>query len=539
MSETQLAGGGRSRWLAPIVLVAVLGAVYVLTLLPGPGYSGDTSKFQFVGKMLGTPHETGYPTYLLLAHIFTAIFPFGSTAYQVNLLSAIFSVIASLVLYRTLLLFGFGRWIALVTTLCFGLGYTVWLHSVIAEVYALNLVFVALVIFYFVRWHFQRREIDFYLACLFYAFSFGNHLTMITILPAIVYLVWITHRRAFLEPKRIGLVLLIIVAGALQYAYVFWRFYAPETTYLEMAVPDLKTFIWYVTGGRFQWRLFAYPFAWVFYTRVPLFAWYYLREELVLLPAALYGIVAMPWSQVRLFLLIALAGNTLFSLVYAIPDIFVYLLPSYFIMAIFAAQGLVRLLEFLQRRKLALHPAWLMVLPLVFATANYGGAHEQDDTKHAREVHAVLEQVGHDALIVCPDYHYAMIFWYDVFCEGWDRKNIHIVFYHDDPFPARALGTYLQEEKPFIVKVRRTAVPVGLRVFFFAKRFEEEQSRLTAKERGLRAGARAFHKQDVNLDLRLLADAGVTARQVGDEFFELVTSAADSTRNVPTTNKGK
>ena len=39
--------------------------------------------------MLGVTHPTGYPTYLLLAHLFTYL-PFGDSAYRVSLASAVF-----------------------------------------------------------------------------------------------------------------------------------------------------------------------------------------------------------------------------------------------------------------------------------------------------------------------------------------------------------------------------------------------------------------------------------------------------------------
>src|SRR5688500_17569623 len=76
------------------LLVAALGASYVATLLPGVGYSGDTAEFQFAGKVLGTTHPTGYPTYLVLNHLFVRLWPFGTVAYKANLLSAVFCVTA-------------------------------------------------------------------------------------------------------------------------------------------------------------------------------------------------------------------------------------------------------------------------------------------------------------------------------------------------------------------------------------------------------------------------------------------------------------
>ena len=45
--------------------------------------------FQAQAYMLGVTHLTGYPTYLLLAHLFTYL-PFGDPAFRVRLASAVF-----------------------------------------------------------------------------------------------------------------------------------------------------------------------------------------------------------------------------------------------------------------------------------------------------------------------------------------------------------------------------------------------------------------------------------------------------------------
>jgi hypothetical protein len=146
-------------------VAVVLTSVYLWTLLPGPGYHGDTAKFGFVGHTLGTPHETGYPAYLAVNYVFTHLFPLGSIAYRANLLSAVLAVLTCLVLYRLQLLLGIYRWIACIATLVFGLSYTFWSQAVIAEVYTLNALFFAGTAFYFIRWHHTRRTADFFLAC--------------------------------------------------------------------------------------------------------------------------------------------------------------------------------------------------------------------------------------------------------------------------------------------------------------------------------------------------------------------------------------
>ena len=258
----------------PVLLAGTLTSVYLCTLLPGPGYHGDTAKFDFVGHTLGTPHETGYPAYLAVNYAFTHLFPAGSIAYRANLLSAMLAVLTCLVLYRIQLLLDIDRWIACVASLVFGLSYTFWSQAVIAEVYTLNALFLAGTVFFFIRWHLHRRATDFFLACGVYAFSFGNHLTMITALPAVVFMVWTTDRGTFTDSRTILGVLLLIALGAAQYVYCFWRYYAPDTSYLEMQTPDMASFWDSVTGGRFKSRMFGYPLAWIFYYRVPLFAGY-------------------------------------------------------------------------------------------------------------------------------------------------------------------------------------------------------------------------------------------------------------------------
>jgi hypothetical protein len=208
----------------------------VSTLLPGVGYSGDTAKFQFVGRVLGTPHGPGYPTYIVLNHLFTKLFPMGSLAHKANLLSALFFIVSCLFLFHIpKLLFNLKNNIAFITSLTFGFTPALWSQSIVAEVYTLHILFVTIV-FYFL------------IACAFYAFSFGNHLMTIAFLPAIIYFVWATNKKLFTDIRKILWVNLFIVVAALQYSYFFCRFYAPHTSYLEMQTPNFETFfgVWRV-----------------------------------------------------------------------------------------------------------------------------------------------------------------------------------------------------------------------------------------------------------------------------------------------------
>src|SRR5207248_10112011 len=71
--------------------------LYVRTLAPSV-LPGDYAEFQMCAAILGIPHPTGYPLYVLLGKLFTML-PFGDVAYRVNLSSAIYMAGAAGVLY--------------------------------------------------------------------------------------------------------------------------------------------------------------------------------------------------------------------------------------------------------------------------------------------------------------------------------------------------------------------------------------------------------------------------------------------------------
>ena len=125
----------------------------------------------------------------MLNYLFVNLFPTGATAFKANLFSAITSMLCLLVLSRSLILLGVRPFTTACTVAVFGFTYTFWSQSVIAEVYSLNRLFIAITLYYFIRWHLFGEYRHFLLACAFYSFSFGDHLIVVTLLPAIVFLV--------------------------------------------------------------------------------------------------------------------------------------------------------------------------------------------------------------------------------------------------------------------------------------------------------------------------------------------------------------
>ena len=83
----------------PLTLLGLLATAYSLTLAPGltwANHGEDGGDLITAAATLGVAHPTGYPTYLLLAHLFQLL-PIGNLAFRTNLLSALSAMGAAFV----------------------------------------------------------------------------------------------------------------------------------------------------------------------------------------------------------------------------------------------------------------------------------------------------------------------------------------------------------------------------------------------------------------------------------------------------------
>ena len=76
--------------LASIVIVSL--AMYLKTMAPTV-YWGDAAEFQRLSLSLEIAHPPGYPSYILLGRVWTALLPIGSVAWKMNLLSALLAAL--------------------------------------------------------------------------------------------------------------------------------------------------------------------------------------------------------------------------------------------------------------------------------------------------------------------------------------------------------------------------------------------------------------------------------------------------------------
>lgn len=280
----------------PLLSFLIPFILYILTLSPGVNF-GDTGELVTAAYTLGIPHPPGFPIWVLLAKIFTFL-PFGNIAYRVNLASATFAAFSALALFfickKILIHFvealkensdptahlskkqqkkqkdlvesvvqmnskrleevkQYIEIISLVTALTFAFLLPVWSFAVVTEVYTLNLLFTALILYCIILYLEQKNVKYLYFSAFLFGLAVTNHYLILFLgLAGFAWL--IIHKRELLfNGRTMSISILCVLAGLLVFLYLPIRSSAnpaidwgnPETFENMMAVIGRKQF----TGG--------------------------------------------------------------------------------------------------------------------------------------------------------------------------------------------------------------------------------------------------------------------------------------------------
>ncbi len=326
------------------------GILYLFTLAPSV-MPGDYAEFQMSAAVLGVPHPTGYPLYIMLSKLFTLL-PFGDAAYRVNLSSAVYMAGATGALYavglRLLRLVGLGRawWLAGGGALLFAVGPTVWSMSLVARSYALNALLVGCVVFSLLSWRHTLKPRWFYLACLLIGLSMVHHGTTYLLLPAFgLYMLLVEverHRRGDdTRPwQRRILGALSLVLGLTPLLFLVYRFLWGSPYYWGDPV-TWKDFFSLLTGGPFQNQVMGFGWG-AQLDRL----WFGIGElsaqyTPVGIALGLLGLVTL-WRLARgeaMLLTLMMLGNFFFAMNYSLVG-YLYFIPTYLIWGVLLSLGL-------------------------------------------------------------------------------------------------------------------------------------------------------------------------------------------------------
>ena len=189
-----------ARWDKLVTVALFLGGlvVYVSTLAPGT-LDGDAALFQYTPWVLGVTYPTGYPTYILLGRLWTALVPIGSVAYRMNLSSAVCGALALALLYPTARRLLEQRLAALLAVLIFATLPTYWRWATEAKIYTLHILFLSGMLFVLSRCGEEREQglgNRALLASILFGLALGNHSTTLLLVPGLALFWWLNCRPA-------------------------------------------------------------------------------------------------------------------------------------------------------------------------------------------------------------------------------------------------------------------------------------------------------------------------------------------------------
>lgn len=430
---------GRAALAAGLVASAAF-VLYLATLAPSIAWShdgADSGDLVAAAYTLGVPHPTGYPLFMLLAHLATYL-PTGDPARSVNLLDALFGAVAA----------GLTAWIAAElarpgwrTPAAIAAGAAIattplfWSQAIIAEVYALAALLFAAVLAALTRWRWEwpgpRAHRWLVLASLLYGLALAHHLTAALLAPVLAIVVVATAGRAVWRPSfwlKPGLALL---PGLALYAYLPWRAAAhPPVNW--GAADTWDGFIETVTARMYR----QFSFRWDALLRTETYEGLgaLLTSQLTLpvLLIALWGVVSIGARDRVWAIFLALVALTVAvgRLTYLANYVDAYYLPLLLMLAIWIGVGLSDVGARVGRRKrrvvyLSLVPA-VLALTVARVAAHYGDLDVSGETRPRAYGIATLTAMPPSAVLLTQRDEYAFSLWYAQYVLGV-RPDVAIV----------------------------------------------------------------------------------------------------------------
>lgn len=207
------------KWSVPALTGFSVFLVYLRTLYPSVG-GGDSGELVATACATGVAHPPGYPLYTMLAKVFTFL-PLGTVAWRVNLLSAICGSAAAVVILLAVRRWTKNTWAGLLAAGLFAFSPLVWRYAVVAEVFSLNHLLLAALLYTAVSYS-ETRDPNFaYLSALMFGLGMSNHHTCLFYAVPIMIWILLIGRRELWTMRRLMAISGCFIAGFLPHAYLF------------------------------------------------------------------------------------------------------------------------------------------------------------------------------------------------------------------------------------------------------------------------------------------------------------------------------
>ncbi|OGM08240.1 hypothetical protein A2159_01610 [Candidatus Woesebacteria bacterium RBG_13_34_9] len=354
--------------LISLLLSFLVFGIYLSGVSPSV-YGGDSGDIILSAWFGGIAHAPGYPLNAIIGWFFTHL-PYGATiAYKVNAMAAFFMAITTAILFLISQKLTKNTFIALVTSLIFAFNPLVWLYAHVIEVFQLNLILVAVSVYFLINWRetvlLKRAKIGFlYLAFLFWGFAVFHHQTSMLIAPAYFYLILKTQN-IFKKKEQILKVAIYFCIGLLPYSFLLfasWR--SVPTNWVSIkSINDLLGLILradygtFVASGSLLGTDLKSRFSEIFYFFILLKSDFKIISTVLILVGASYAFVKEKTFFWFFFWAIFFTGPFfLFYAAFPIQNDFYqglwerFVLITYFFVAFFIAYSFKFILEFSRKR---------------------------------------------------------------------------------------------------------------------------------------------------------------------------------------------
>jgi len=245
-----------------LLTAAISAIIYRITLCPTVEYI-DSGELALACKNLGIAHPTGYPLYTLLGRLASFIL-WGELIHRVNLLSLIFTSLASGFLYLSIIEFLsisgikslLQKFIAFSTAVFASLTPIWWAQGTTNEVYSLNLLLITISLWTLFKYVNNKNQKWLLFSAYTLGLSLSNHLSAIYILPAFALIIIHFIRKKNIKNNAVfnsGLFLLFPLS-----IYLFLPIRAKFSPFLNWGgVDDLYFLYKHISGWQYHIWMFS------------------------------------------------------------------------------------------------------------------------------------------------------------------------------------------------------------------------------------------------------------------------------------------
>lgn len=390
--------------------------------------------------LLGISHPTGYPLFTIIGYFWSLIpMPFTKVI-QMNLLSAIYVSVSSVVLYYTirLLLLKFNysikknnstkskknligyeiknlnlpisqvNIIALITSITYFSAITIWQQANSYEVYSLQLLLFSLFLYFSVKIYFSihsETKNNWFILAFVWGLMLTNHLIAIWLAPALFWLYFINSENKFrFDKSKLPHLLVIAIFVAI-----------PLTLYLYLPIrsamlPEINwgwvhrsfdKFLYHLSGKQYQ--------VWMFSDNSV--AGKNLGQFFSLLPyqfgfIGLFFLLIGLWfgfknKVIAIFLVLILAFTILYSMNYNIFDIENYFVTPFMVIMLFMAIGVAAISQ-----KISKYLLIFLIIPLMNIFINFSEGNHYQDIAVKEYCDNLIKNIEKDAILISAQWDY-------------------------------------------------------------------------------------------------------------------------------------